>query len=215
LKPNRELEQALDRLFTQYGTRKHPLAYENRFQLLVMVVLSSRSTDVAVNKLAPAFFAAFPSMAHLAQAKPEELFPHIRTIPGFVKKAVYLIGIAKAVGSDEKIPTTMEGLIALPGIGRKSANVILRESGSPPEGIIVDLHVLRVTPRIGLTKEEDAEKVERDLMTFIPRDRWHSAGMAFSFLGRELCRPTDPACGECVMAGVCVHAQREMKRMKP
>ena len=206
---------ALDSLLTQYGSRKHPLAYENRYQLVVMVVLSSRATDVAVNKLAPAFFAAFPSMAHLAQAKPEELFPYVRTIPGFVKKSVYLIGIAKAVGSDEKIPVTLERLIALPGLGRKSANVILRESGAPAEGIIVDLHVLRVAPRIGLTKEEKAEKVEAELMDRIPREKWHEAGMAFSFLGREVCRPTDPACNECVMETECAFALKEKKRLKP
>ena len=215
MKQNLRREQALDKLFAQYGTRKHPLGYENRYQLVVMVVLSSRSTDVAVNKLAPAFFTAYPSMSHLAAAKPEELFPYIRTIPGFVKKSVYLVGIAKALGSNERIPATMGELLSLPGIGRKSANVILRESGAPAEGIIVDLHVLRVAPRIGLTKQEEAEKVERDLMTLIPRDRWHSAGMAFSFLGREICRPTDPMCKECSMEAECGYAQKESKRLKP
>lgn len=197
----------LARLFEMYGTRKHPLEHQNRYQLVVMVVLSSRSTDVAVNKLAPAFFAAFPSVANLAAARPEDLHPYVKSIPGFVKKSVYLVKMAKAVGTDENMPTTMEGLTALAGIGRKSANVILRESGAKAEGIIVDLHVLRVVPRIGITKEEDAEKVERTLMNLLPREQWHAAGMALSFLGRELCRPTDPNCGECPVNEVCRYSK--------
>lgn len=193
----------LQRLFEMYGALKHPLDYNNRYQLVVMVVLSSRSTDIAVNKLAPAFFRAFPSIGNMASAKPEDLHPYVRSIPGFVKKSAYLVKMAKEVGTDENIPTTMEELTALAGIGRKSANVIIRESGGQAEGIIVDLHVLRVVPRIGITQEGDAGKVEQALMKLIPLEHWNAAGMALSFLGREVCRPTDPKCGECVMGGVC------------
>jgi endonuclease-3 len=202
-------------LLDLYRLRKHPLEYQNRYQLVVMVVLSSRSTDVAVNRLAPAFFAAYPSIEHLAVARPEDLHPYIKSIPGFVKKSVYLVRMAKAVGTDAGIPTMMEGLTALAGIGRKSANVIIRESGGVAEGIIVDLHVLRVVPRIGLTPETDAEKMEQALMTFIPSDQWHAAGMAFSFLGREVCRPTDPNCEVCVMQHACRYRREVKKQQQP
>lgn len=193
----------LQPLFRKYGKRKHPLEYKNVYQLVVMVVLSAQATDVMINKLAPDLFKKFPSLKHLAKAKPGELYPFIKSVRGSRKKADWLVRIAGTIGDDKRIPLTIDGLVQLPGIGRKSANVILREAGAPPEGIIVDLHVLRVVPRIGIIKEEKPEKIEKALMEIIPRDRWHAAGMAFSYLGREICRPTDPACGECLMNSVC------------
>ncbi len=195
-------------LFKKYGKRKHPLEYRNVYQLIVMVVLSAQATDVMINKLAPELFKKFPSLKHLSKAKPEDLYPFIKTVRGYRKKADWLIRIAKAIGDDKKIPLTLDKLVELPGIGRKSANVILREAGAPAEGIFVDLHVLRVVPRIGMTKEEKPEKIERVLMAAIPRDQWHAAGMSFSYLGRELCRPTDPACPECPVNGICEYHKK-------
>ena len=111
--------------------------------------------------------------------------------------------LAQTIGDDSKIPTTLEELTKLPGLGRKSANVIIRESGGKAEGIVVDLHVVRVAPRIGIATGDKPEKIEKELMQVIPEGRWNEAGMAISFLGREICRPTNPKCDICVMKVVC------------
>ena len=194
-------------LFKKYKNKKHPLEYANTYQLMVMVVLSAQTTDVLVNKVAPELFKHFPTMRHLAAASPNVLFPFIKSVRGFRKKADWLVRIAQALGDEKKIPLTQKELTKLPGIGRKSANVILRETGSAPQGIIVDLHVLRVVPRIGMTGETTPEKMEKALMELIPVQYWNAAGMSFSFLGRELCRPTKPNCPECAMKSVCAHCK--------
>ena len=197
--------ETLKPLFSRYRGRQHPLDYKNRYQLIVLVILSAQSTDDRINELAPALFKAFPSVMELANAEPEELYPYIRSVRGCMKKANWLVSLAREIGNDERIPTTMEGLTALPGIGRKSANVIIRESGGVAEGIITDLHVLRVAPRLGIADETHPEKCERELMKIISPENWNDAGMAFSFLGREICRPTDPKCGECTLNAACAY----------
>ena len=193
----------LQPLFKKYGKRQHPLEYKNKYQLVVMVVLSAQTTDVMVNKLALEFFKKFSSLKHLALAKPEDLYPFIKSVRGFRKKADWLVRIAQTLTDHKNIPLTIEELIELPGIGRKSANVIIREAGGIPQGIIVDLHVLRVVPRLGITKEEKPEKIEKVLMEIIPEKHWHAAGMSFSYLGRELCRPTNPTCTKCTLKKIC------------
>jgi endonuclease-3 len=201
-------------LITRYKNRKHPLEYKNRYQLVVLVVLSAQATDENINQLAPALFQRYPSMQALAAAKPEELFPYIRKVRNFANKAKWLTAIATTVKTDEGIPSTMEALTKLPGIGRKSANVIIRESGGTAEGIIVDLHVLRVAPRLGITTDDKPEKVEPQLMELIPQRYWNEAGMALSFLGREICRPTEPKCDECPMTAVCVYYRTVVKKAR-
>jgi endonuclease-3 len=196
-------------LFKTYGKKKHPLKYENIYQLMVMVVLSAQTTDLFVNKLAPLLFEHYPSMKHLAAARPEELFPFIKTIRGFRKKADWLVRMAQALGDEKNIPLTIKDLTRLPGIGRKSANVIIREAGGTPEGIIVDLHVMRVVPRLGIAHESTPEKIEKALMELIPKKYWGVAGMSFSHLGRELCRPTSPHCSDCVMNSVCAYCRAQ------
>jgi endonuclease-3 len=193
----------LQPLFKKYGKRQHPLEYKNNYQLVVMVVLSAQTTDVMVNKLAPELFKKFPSLKHLASAKPEDLHSFIKSVRGFRKKADWLVRIAQALTAYKDIPLTIEELIELPGIGRKSANVIIREAGGVPQGVFVDLHVLRVVPRLGITKEEKPEKIEKALMEIIPEKHWHAAGMSFSYLGRELCRPTGPTCTMCLLKKIC------------
>ncbi len=193
----------LQLLFKKYGKKKHPLEYANTYQLVIMVVLSSQTTDATVNKLAPELFKQFPSMKHLAAAHKEELFPFIKSVRGFRKKADWLVHISQVLRNKKEIPLTIKELTELPGIGRKSANVIIREAGGTPQGIIVDLHVIRVVPRLGITAENTSEKIEKALMEIIPSKYWNAAGMSFSFLGRDLCRPTKPNCTECVMNRVC------------
>ena len=197
---------AFQPLFQQYGKRKHPLDYQSRYQLVVMVILSAQDSDKHINELAPKFFAAYPSLTQLSNATEADLQQHIGSVRNWGNKAKWLIKLAQTVGSDENIPRTMDQLTKLPGLGRKSANVIIRESGDVAEGVIVDLHVLRVAPRLGIADEADAakpEKVEKKIMAAIPSEYWNECGMAISFLGREICRPSNPKCLECPVNSVC------------
>ena len=207
--------KALAPLLKKYKGRKHPLDYQNTYQLLAMVLLSAQSSDKLINTIAPAFFAAFPSMEALKKARPEDLYRFLSKVSGFRKKAVWLINIAQELGSDERIPMDMDGLTALTGIGRKSANVILRESGIKAEGVIVDLHVVRVAPRLGIAKSTDPKIIEKEIMEKIPPRLWGEAGMAISFLGREICRPTDPKHDLCPVSAACAYYSKLNNGKKP
>jgi endonuclease-3 len=198
-------ETKLIPILEKYKDRKHPLDYQNLYQLVVMVVLSAQDSDANINKIAPALFAVFPNMESLSVSTVDTLIPHISKVRNFDTKANWLIEIAQTIQKDKNIPLTMENLTALKGIGRKSANVIMREAGIPAEGIIADLHVIRVAPRIGLiTESKDGNKVEKQLMQILPKNIWGEIGMAISFLGREICRP-QPKCEECPINEVCVY----------
>jgi endonuclease III len=190
-------------LLREYGKKKHPLDYGNRYQLLVMVILSAQDSDKHINELSVDFFRDYPSMNQLAKASIEEIQQHITSVRNFASKSKWLSDIAKIIGDDRNIPSTLAELTQLPGIGRKSANVIIRESGNHAEGIIVDLHVVRVAPRIGIATGDKPEKIEKQLMDIFHQDRWNEVGMAISFLGREICRPTNPKCNICLMKTCC------------
>lgn len=195
-------------LFQKYGKRRHPLDYKNRYQLVIMVVLSAQDSDRHINELAPAFFEAYPTMNSLSNATEEDLHEYIGSVRNFGNKAKWLIKMAQTLGEDENIPHNLDSLTKLPGLGRKSANVIIRESGDNAEGIIVDLHVLRVAPRLGIvTREENPkpEKIEKQLMATFSRENWNEVGMSISFLGREVCRPTGPKCSICDLSTVCLY----------
>lgn len=196
-------ENKLEPILKKYKGKKHPLEYQNTYQLLVMVVLSAQDSDANINKIAPALFEKFPTLKSLSETDSEIFIPYISKVRNYPTKAQWLLEIAKTIQNDKDIPLTMQGLTALKGIGRKSANVILRETNQPAEGIIADLHVIRVAPRIGIIKEsKDGNKVEKDLMQILPKNIWSEIGMAISFLGRETCRP-NPKCEECLLADIC------------
>lgn len=201
----------LEPLMKQYDKRKHPLDYKNRYQLLVMVILSAQDSDKHINELAPALFEAYPSMNSLVKATSDDLYPYINTVRNFGHKSEWLMKLAQIIGDDDNIPSTQAELTALPGIGRKSANVIIRESGAEAEGVIVDLHVLRVAPRIGIASGTQPEKIEKQIMAIVPSERWNDIGMALSFLGREICRPTNPKCDICIMNKVCNYYNNPLK----
>jgi len=197
--------EAIQPLLKKYKTKKHPLEYENIYQLVVMVVLSAQDSDRNINQLAPKLFEAFPDMKALSRATDETLFPFISKVRNFGNKSKWLVEIAKTIKENKNIPLTHDGLIALKGIGSKSANVILREAGKPAEGVIVDLHVVRVAPRLGIATGTDPKKIEKQIMEILPKKDW-DAGMAMSFLGREICRP-QPKCEICLMNKVCAYYQ--------
>ncbi len=196
-------DKELKPLFKKYEGRKHPLEYKNLYQLLVMVVLSARDSDRNINSRAPALFAKFPSMKHLAKATPEDLYPFISKVSNFGNKAQWITKTAKEIKNDKNIPLTQEGLTQYSGIGRKSANVIMSQMEAPAEGVIVDLHTLRVSPRLGIAQGTNPEKIEKQLMAKVPQKNWHILGMSLTYLGRETCRPTNPKCHECVVNTVC------------
>ena len=199
----------LEPLLEKYKGKKHPLDYNNIYQLMVMVILSAQDSDANINKIAPPFFAKFPNLEILSTATIEDIFPYVNKVRNFNTKSSWLIEIAQTLKSDKNIPTTMNDLIALKGIGRKSANVIMREMKVPPEGIIADLHVIRVAPRIGLCDEaKDGNKVEKELMNILPKEIWGEIGMVISFLGREICRPTNPKCSECLIQNQCQYIHK-------
>lgn len=194
----------LEPIMAFYRNKKHPLDYENLYQLMIMVILSAQDSDANINKVAPGLFAAFPNLESLAVSNVDALLPHITKVRNYSTKASWIIQIAQELKEDKNIPTSLEALTALKGIGRKSANVIMREMKVPAEGIIADLHVIRVAPRIGVVPEaKDGNKIEKTLMQALPKEIWGEIGMAISFLGRETCRPTNPKCPQCPIQNDC------------
>lgn len=198
-------QKEIQLLIKKYENKKHPLDYHSMYELVVMVVLSAQDSDRHINKIAPGFFEVIPDMKALAKANPELIFPIINKVRNFANKTKWLIALANEIKEDKNIPTTLDKLTALPGIGRKSANVIMREAGVKAEGIIVDLHVVRVAPRLGIATGTDPKKLEKQMMDVLPQKDWGQVGMAISFLGREICRPTNPKCPECLMSSVCAY----------
>ncbi len=202
-----EWSEALKPLIKEYKGRKHPLDYKNIYQLIVMVILSAQDSDKHINEIAPPFFKVFPDMQALAKADADSLIPLIGKVRNFGNKIKWMLELARTVKTDKNIPLTMDELTALPGIGRKSANVIMREAGVKAEGIIVDLHVVRVAPRLGIATGTDPKKIEKQMMEVIPQKDWGEIGMAISFLGREICRPTNPKHQECVVNKNCAYCK--------
>ena len=199
--PKIDWPEAIKPLLKKYKGKKHPLDYGNIYQLVVMVILSAQDSDRHINQIAPKLFGAFSDMEVLSHATPETLFPFIGEVRNYANKTKWLITLAQKIKKDSAIPLTLDELTELPGIGRKSANVIMREAGQPPEGVIVDLHVVRVAPRLGIASGTDPKKIEKQIMEALPQKAW-DAGMAISFLGREICRP-QPKCEICLMNPVC------------
>jgi endonuclease-3 len=170
--PTVKWPEAVKPLLKKCKNTKHPLDYGSMYQLLVMVVLSTQDSDKHINAIAPKFFSAFPNMAALSQATPEAIQEQIGDVRNFGNKSKWLSALSKLIKKDANIPLTLDELTALPGIGRKSANVIKREAGAAAEGIIVDVHVVHVAPRLGIATGEDAKKIEKQMMDILPPQEW-------------------------------------------
>jgi len=194
---------AMQPLLDKYSTARDPLYAESLYQVLVKVVLAAQDSDAHINKLAPALFKDFPNMKALYKANSEQLKTHLSSVRFHANKIAWLQDIASVVKDDKNIPTTMKGLVALKGVGRKSANVIMRAAGAEPEGIMVDLHVVRVSQRIGIAHSADATKIEKEMMAKLPKEMWGEIGSAISHLGREICRPTNPKHELCPVSTIC------------
>lgn len=196
-------ETALQPLLQKYSTSEDPLYSEKLFQVLVKVLLAAQDSDTHINKLAPALFKDFPNMKALSKANTEQLLKHLSGVRFHANKIAWLQDIATTVKDDSNIPTTMKELVALKGVGRKSANVIMKAAGAKPEGIMVDLHVVRVAQRLGIAEANNATKIEKELMAKLPQRMWGEIGSSMSHLGREICRPTNPKHELCPVSYVC------------
>jgi endonuclease-3 len=198
----------LRRLKRRYPDARCALDHRNAYELLSATILSAQCTDARVNLVTPALFARYPGPAALARARAEDVEEIIRSTGFFRNKTRSLIGMAQAVVADHggEIPRTMDELRVLPGVGRKTANVVLGNAYGINEGITVDTHVARVSARLGLTAETDPVRIERDLMPLFPRKDWALVSHLLIFHGRQTCVARRPRCGECPLADLCPSA---------
>jgi endonuclease-3 len=195
----------LKRLMHLYGDAACSLDFQKPLELLVATILSAQCTDARVNQVTPELFRRFPDVAALAASPPGALEEIIRSTGFFNAKAKSLRGMAKALVSEHggEVPRTMEALHALPGVGRKTANVVLGNVWGTPDGVVVDTHVGRLARRLGWTRQTDAVKAERDLNRIIPRDRWTWISHALIQHGRRICTARRPQCERCTLADIC------------
>ncbi len=181
------------------------LDHENAFQLLVATILSAQSTDRRINLVTPALFARYPDAASLAEADQAELEEMVRSTGFYRNKTKSLLGMARALVSKHggQVPDTMEDLVALPGVARKTANVVLGVAKGIQSGIAVDTHVKRVSGLLGLTSNTDPVKIERDLMAIVPQANWSDFSQQVIWHGRRVCHARKPNCAECALAPDC------------
>ena len=198
----------MDRLATLYPDAHTMLHYEDPFQLLIAVILSAQTTDAGVNKVTPVLFERFPTPADLAAADPTEVEAIVRSTGFFRNKTRSIMGAAQRLVAefDGEVPCTMEGLISLPGVARKTANIVISNAFGIVEGIAIDTHVFRLAHRFGLSDEKNPDKVERDLMEVFPRDEWFHLNYRFIDHGRAVCTAKRPTCGSCTLNDLCPSA---------
>ena len=185
------------------------LDFANPFQLAVATILSAQCTDKRVNMVTPVLFAKYPTPESLARAKQEDVEEIIKSTGFFRNKAKSIIGMAGAVADTYggQVPSTMEHLVNLPGIGRKTANVVLGNAFAINEGVVVDTHIARLSNRLGLTRESDPVKIEQELMKMFPRESWTMLAHLLIWHGRRVCDAKKPRCGECTLAAMCPSRQ--------
>jgi endonuclease-3 len=210
-----ETRLILDQLEAEHPNADTELHYRNAFELLVATILSAQSTDQRVNLVTPALFARYPNARVLAAATTDELEPQILSTGFFRAKSRSLLGMARALVEQHggEVPADMNALIELPGVGRKTANVVLGHALGIP-GLPVDRHVLRVANRIGIAEGDDPEAVEELLCGKLPRDRWTRTSDTLILHGRRICRP-QPLCGECAVQDACDYFQAQDRLRRP
>ena len=207
--PSADATKLYDGLTALYPDAHCELDFSNPFQLAVATILSAQCTDKRVNMVTPVLFAKYPTPDLLARAKQEDVEEIIKSTGFFRNKAKSIIGMAGAVTDKYggQVPSAMEDLIHLPGIGRKTANVVLGNAFDINEGVVVDTHVARLTARLGLTTETDPVKIEQQLMTLFPRERWTMLAHLLIWHGRRVCDAKKPRCAECTLAVMCPSRQ--------
>lgn len=197
--------EVFDLLAAEYPDAHCELDFRNPFELAVATILSAQTTDERVNSVTPALFARYPDAYALAAARQEDVEEIVRSTGFFRSKAKNIIGFARGLVAEHggRVPSDMTSLAALPGVGRKTANVILGNAFGVAEGVVVDTHVARLAARLGFTREESPEKIERDLMRLFPRERWTLLAHLLIWHGRRVCAARKPRCGSCVVSHLC------------
>jgi endonuclease-3 len=203
--PAERAPEIYDRLAAEYPDAKCALDHRNPYELLVATILSAQCTDKRVNMVTPALFAKYPDARALSVAKPEELEDMIKSTGFFRNKTKSLLGMSAKVTEAHagEIPESMDDLVKLPGVGRKTANVVLGNAFDRNEGVVVDTHVTRLSQRLALSRESDPVKIEQDLMALFPRERWTMLSHLLISHGRAVCDARKPRCEACVVSQLC------------
>lgn len=199
-----------DRLRAEYPDARCALDHRDAFELLAATILSAQCTDVRVNLVTPALFARYPDAAALAAADRGDVERLIRSTGFFRAKAKALVGMARALVDRHggAVPRTLAELVPLPGVGRKTANVVLGVAFGAPEGVVVDTHVQRLSQRLGLSRHSEPVEIERDLMRLYPQALWDPLSHTLIFHGRRVCTARKPACAACPASQLCPSAFR-------
>jgi endonuclease-3 len=204
LAPER-IAEILKRLDQLYPDATCVLTHKSAWELLVATILSAQSTDVNVNRVTPELFRKYPTVEDFAALTPEQLEPDVRSTGFFRNKSKSVVGAAKKIVSEfgGQVPDDIDKLLTLPGVARKTANVVLGTWFRKAEGVVVDTHVTRIARRLELTKQADAPKIERDLMQVIPREKWILFSHQIIWHGRRLCMARRPKCVDCALENIC------------
>ena len=210
MKQVRELLYLLDSNYPDAGTA---LCHRDPFELLIATILSAQCTDERVNQVTKTLFKKYRKVSDFAGARQEELEADIRPTGFFRNKAKNIIGCCQALVENHsgEVPASLDELVKLPGVGRKTANVVLGMAFGIP-GIVVDTHVKRISFRLGLTDKKDPEKIETDLMKILPKDSWTPFSSQLILHGRSLCNARKPECGECFLLSMCEYGRREVQK---
>lgn len=209
LAPER-VSEILKRLDQTYPEVTCALTHSSAWELLVATILSAQSTDVNVNRVTPELFRKYPTVEAFAALTPEQLQPDVRSTGFFRNKSKSVVGAAKKIVSDfaGAVPDNMDDLLTLPGVARKTANVVLGTWFKKADGVVVDTHVQRISRRLELTKENDPQKIEQDLMKIIPREKWILFSHQIIWHGRKLCYARKPRCVDCPLENLCHAADK-------
>jgi endonuclease-3 len=198
-------QTVVSRLRGEYPEARCALTHGNPYELVVSTILSAQCTDEMVNRVTPELFRRYPTAEKLAKAKKPAVEKLIKSTGFFRNKTKNITGMAKTLVEDfeGKVPQTMDELLTLPGVARKTANVVLGVAFGKAEGVVVDTHVRRLSGRLGLTKEDDPTKIERDLMALLPRSLWIDIGHLLIWHGRRVCGARKPLCERCILRDRC------------
>jgi len=207
------LRAIIEILRKQYPASRTALEFETPLQILVATILSAQCTDERVNQITPGIFRKYPTVSDFANADREELEKQIRPVGFFRNKAKSIMGASKKIVGEfgGEVPKTMAELIRLPGVARKTANIVLSSAFQKAEGIAVDTHVKRLSGRLGASREHDPEKIERDLLALVPRKDWLDFNYLLVNYGRKICQARKPQCPECVIHHLCPSAKQFLK----
>lgn len=203
-----DARRVFDTLRRHHADAHCELTHASPFELVVATVLSAQSTDVMVNQVTPELFRRWPTPQQLAAAEPAEVERTIGRLGFFRQKTKSIVGLSQKLVAEHagEVPRTLDELVKLPGVGRKTANVVLGVAFGAPEGVVVDTHVQRISQRLGWTRHDEPVEIEQDLVRTFPREDWDAIGHVLIFHGRRICTARKPACAACPVSGSCPSA---------